>query len=66
MMPEINKQWTFNISYDLAKREDGKYNQMENPSRNSTIPSYDNRPLINRYRNMCEITAYIYGYIIPM
>lgn len=66
MMPNFKKQWTFNINYDLAKREDGKYNQMENPSRNATIPSYENRPLINRYQNMCEIAAYIYGYIIPM
>ena len=55
ILPNFNKQRTLNTNYILDGRDQNEWT--------SKITQYSNRPLVNRYWNLCEITAYIYWYL---
>ena len=63
ILPKFKEQWTTNTNYILLYREDWNYNQQYQNTWTWIIKDYSNRPLINRYWNVCEVSAYIYWYM---
>lgn len=58
--PEFKRNRTLNQNYILEYRRDGNYATEYQSWRESKVKDYDNRPLINRYQNICEVVSYIY------
>ncbi|MFZ2150704.1 MAG: hypothetical protein WAZ12_00080 [Candidatus Absconditicoccaceae bacterium] len=64
ILPKFKEQRTLNINHILPDREDANYNQQYQNERTSIAgQQYTNRPLVNRYSNLCKVSAYIYGYM---
>ena len=63
ILPKFKEQWTINKNYILADREDWNYNTQYQNEWTWKAREYNNRPLVNRYSNLCEIAAYIYWYL---
>lgn len=63
IVPEFNKKRTKDERFILRYWEDGNYNEQYQENRLEITKEYESRPLVNRYGNICEISAYIYGYL---
>jgi len=63
ILPKFKEQRTKNINYMLPYREDGNYNKQYETEWIKIAWEYLNRPLVNRYSNLCEVSAYIYWYL---
>lgn len=64
ILPKFKEQRTLNINHILPDREDANYNQQYQNERTSIAgQQYTNRPLVNRYSNLCKVSAYIYWYM---
>lgn len=60
IISETEKQRTLNTNYILDYRKDWNYAKEYKSWRIEKTKDYENRPLINRYQNICENIAYIY------
>ena len=63
ILPKFYEQWTLNTNYLLPTREDWNYNEQYQNQWTAITSEYNNRPLTNRYSNLCEVSAYIYWYL---